>query len=459
MPENNIQMLSVISFSATGGAMARFVKEKMHGMQIRLYGKYSTDAGAGPETPLLAGKTNTGEDPSTNTGEEPSTDAGRLPSTDAGTSPDQDEIPVTCSIAVWAGERMKERDAILFIGAAGIAVRSIAPHIKNKLVDSPVLVMDELGKHIIPLLSGHVGGANELALLIAEAVGAEPVITTATDLHDRFAVDVFAKKHFLRIGNKNGIAPISSKVLRGGKLTMAVEDGCLSEEVLRSLPEGISAVRFSPGETETGFSGDISGAATGENGATADLSGAATGENAVGPAFEGRDAVDILISDRDFPAFRTIWLAPKPYIIGIGCRKEKDAETIETFVNGILAEHKISHAEIRAVASIDIKKEEPGILAFCRKYRLPFITFPAEELLAASGEYEESAFVKKTVGVGNVCERAAACAAAQITRDVSGQNAERRTARESTSETTEAPHFVVRKMRGDGVTCSIARWK
>ena len=253
---------------------------------------------------------------------------------------------------------------------------------------------------------------------------------------------------------------------------MAVEDGCLSEEVLRSLPEGISAVRFSPGETETGFSGDISGAATGENGAAADLSGAATGKNAVGPVFEGRDAVDILISDHDLPAFRTIWLAPKPYIIGIGCRKEKDAETIEAFVNGILAEHKITHAEIRAVASIDIKKEEPGILAFCRKYRLPFITFPAEELLAAPGEYEESAFVKKTVGVGNVCERAAACAAAQITRDVSGQSAERGitqestgqnaehgTARESTGETTEAPHFVVRKMRGDGVTCSIARWK
>ena len=76
---------------------------------------------------------------------------------------------------------------------------------QDKLTDSPVLVMDEKGKHIIPLLSGHIGGANELACRLAEATGAEPVVTTATDVNHIFAVDGFA----LKTGMASGIFPIS----------------------------------------------------------------------------------------------------------------------------------------------------------------------------------------------------------------------------------------------------------
>ncbi|MGN0326196.1 MAG: hypothetical protein ACI4DW_07780, partial [Lachnospiraceae bacterium] len=89
---------------------------------------------------------------------------------------------VTQSIGEWAKEQFEERNALLFIGACGIAVRAIAPYITDKLHDSPVLVMDEKGQYVIPILSGHVGGANELAVTLAEKIGAKPVITTATDI-------------------------------------------------------------------------------------------------------------------------------------------------------------------------------------------------------------------------------------------------------------------------------------
>ena len=117
------------------------------------------------------------------------------------------------SICEWAGEQMEEKNILLFIGACGIAVRAIAPHLTDKLHDSPVLVMDEEGKYVIPILSGHVGGANEIARLLADRMQAKAVITTATDVNGSFAVDLFAKKNALSIENKNGIASISSKIL------------------------------------------------------------------------------------------------------------------------------------------------------------------------------------------------------------------------------------------------------
>ena len=92
----------------------------------------------------------------------------------------------------WVGEGWG-KDTYLFIGAAGIAVRSIAPRVKDKFTDSPVLVMDEKGGYIIPLLSSHLGGAGETARIISALTGAVPVVTTATDLNRKFAVDLFCE--------------------------------------------------------------------------------------------------------------------------------------------------------------------------------------------------------------------------------------------------------------------------
>lgn len=85
-----------------------------------------------------------------------------------------------------------EYDGIIFICACGIAVRMIAPHVVSKLSDPAVVVIDESGKFAISLLSGHIGKANALTEKVAEIIGAEPVITTATDVGGKFSPDSFA---------------------------------------------------------------------------------------------------------------------------------------------------------------------------------------------------------------------------------------------------------------------------
>lgn len=110
--------------------------------------------------------------------------------------------------------------AIVFIGATGIAVRLIAPFVEDKTTDPAVMVLDEKGQYVIPILSGHIGGANELSARIASGMGSIPVITTATDINDKFAVDIYAKENGLELPEKADIVEISSKVLDGGRVSI-----------------------------------------------------------------------------------------------------------------------------------------------------------------------------------------------------------------------------------------------
>ena len=119
-----------------------------------------------------------------------------------------------------------EADALVFFSATGIAVRCIAPFVQDKFRDPAVLVSDENGKYVISLMSGHAGGANRLSLVLAEALGAQPVITTATDGRNLFAVDVFAVEKGLQISDRTAAKQISARILAGEKLKIFAEDGC-----------------------------------------------------------------------------------------------------------------------------------------------------------------------------------------------------------------------------------------
>lgn len=291
-------------------------------------------------------------------------------------SKNPDTIAVTTSLTEWTGEQMAAHRALVFISACGIAVRAIAPWITDKLHDSPVIVMDEQGQHVIPLLSGHVGGANELALRLSEAIGAIPVVTTATDLQGSFAIDLFAKKNDLWIRNREGIAKVSAKVLAGSEIMMCVRTGHL--ETCENLPDGIRLCEYPPEEP-----------------------------------------VDVLVTEnhsvsdtvaRDLLKAQLI-LHPKKYVLGVGCKKETDSAKLEDYLQSILEQQGISIEEIVALASIDVKKDETCLLKFSEKHRIPFRTYSAQKLQAVPGEFHSSAFVKNTVGVDNVCERAAICAA------------------------------------------------
>ena len=286
------------------------------------------------------------------------------------------------SLGQWAKEQMEKKKALLFIGACGIAVRAIAPYITDKLSDSPVLVMDEKGNYVIPILSGHMGGANELALSIAEKIGAKPVITTATDLNKKFAVDLFAKKNGLFIVNKDGIAKVSSKILAGQDITISIETGHIKEDIL--TPERVHIVPYPPAKKV-----DI----------------VVTSE--VKAYLRHND----ITSARNKEFQTEILLMPKEYVIGMGCRKGKETEKIENFIVRTIKETDILPAQILALCSIDLKSKEQGLLAWSRKENIPFITYSAEELQKVEGEFQKSAFVKDKVGVDNVCERAALKAA------------------------------------------------
>ena len=268
------------------------------------------------------------------------------------------------TVGDWAKEQMQKKNALLFIGAWGIAGRAIAPSLTDKLHDVPVLVMDEKGRYVIPLLSGHVGGANELADYLAGKTGAEPVITTATDINKKFAVDLFAKRNALFIENKNGIAKVSSKVLAGEAISISIEPG--HGEGKSCLPSGLRLAAYPP----EGF-------------------------------------VDVLITSKEDQYNTSLVLRPREYVIGLGCKKGKSIEEINAFVTKKMEELGITAARVYAVASISLKSEEQGIVSWCDKEGIPFLTYTAEELQEVKGSFTGSSFVMEKTGVDNVCERAA----------------------------------------------------
>ena len=118
----------------------------------------------------------------------------------------------------WTKRQFQQADGLIFVGAAGIAVRACAPFVQDKTKDPAVIVIDETGRYAVSLLSGHLGGANELALRAASIIGAEPVITTATDRNGLLAPDVFAKENGLEIEDMGLAREAAAALLRGEHL-------------------------------------------------------------------------------------------------------------------------------------------------------------------------------------------------------------------------------------------------
>ncbi|MCR5847584.1 MAG: cobalt-precorrin 5A hydrolase [Lachnospiraceae bacterium] len=284
---------------------------------------------------------------------------------------DDDIIFINESVYEWSEKRFKEKIPVVFIGAMGIAVRAIAPSIKSKLEDIPVIVIDEKAEYVIPVLSGHVGGANDIAGKIAEALNARAVITTATDVNKRFSVDVFAVKNNLHIVNKDGIAKVSSKILNGQTINIFIKKENIKKFVVSEYVNVITDREW--------------------KNINADLS----------------QKADVLITEEYEDLGQSLTLIPRNLVLGIGCKKGKSFDEIEAFVREVFEREGLDLNRIGLIASVDIKKEEDGIVKFSEKYKIPFVTFTSEELSELEGDFEESDFVMENVGVGNVCERSA----------------------------------------------------
>ena len=300
------------------------------------------------------------------------------------------------SLQVWTAQRMAEGDALLFIGACGIAVRAIAPNLTDKLHDVPVLVMDEEGQYVIPILSGHVGGANELARELADLMDACPVITTATDVQKKFAVDLFAKRNHLEIMNKDGIAKVSAKALAGEPLTIAIR----AKNIECYHPKFCEVCEEDFTEAENQLLREAS-----MHKQDQEVCGVEPPLRLV--PYVKDQPVDIVVSEMQDNKNALIWLRPRRYVVGMGCRKNKASEELLAFYQETLEQAMVEPGEVYALASIDKKKDEPGLLAISERMRIPFFTYTAEELNRVGACVHSSEFVKAQVGVDNVCERAA----------------------------------------------------
>lgn len=289
------------------------------------------------------------------------------------------------------GEYFSRVDAIVFICAAGIAVRSIAPWLVHKAKDPAVLVMDESGAFCISLLSGHWGGGNELAEKLARMTGALPVITTATDREKKFAVDVFARKNGLILTDWKLAKKISARILGGEKI---------------GFYSALPAENPAPKELV------LSGGMPKDGGQTGEHRGSGAQEERA--ERDNRQELGIAVSVLKSDGLRfesTLQLVPKAVVAGVGCKRGTPREKIGAAVSRCLAQADICPEALCAVASIDLKKDEEGLRAWCLEKRLPFLTYPAEALKSVEGDFSESVFVEAVTGVSNVCERSAAAAA------------------------------------------------
>ncbi len=269
-----------------------------------------------------------------------------------------DNINIVNGIANTTSDIWHNYDGLIFIMATGIVVRSIAPLIANKQTDPAIVVIDEAGKHAISLLSGHLGGANKLAVEIATITGGEAVITTASDTLGFTPIDLWAKYNNLTLG-RGSFTALSAKLVNHGCLT-------LWSDLAGDLPP-----EFIP---------------------------------ATNP-----DKVDLIISNRLYPQCENL-LYPKNLIVGIGCNRGVSVAEIRISLAEICRNKGLNRQAVAAMASLDLKSDEEGLLEFCKEDNLAITFYTASQLNTICPS--RSAVVFKATGAYGVCEPAALLRAA-----------------------------------------------
>ncbi len=260
--------------------------------------------------------------------------------------------------------RFTQYSGHIFIFSTGIAVRLIAPLLKSKLLDPAVVVVDDNGNHVISLISGHIGGANALAKKIADIIHAQPVITTATDTNCLPAIDLIAKKKGLYIETPRHIKRINMAFLTGKPIDLYDPMGLVSEE----------------------------------------LTGVCLSKSPV----KDIDTEKIYCSHEIKPVSRgTMILRPCRLSVGIGCNRGTGVKAIYDFLTHVFKEGGLSKHSIDRLSTIDIKKDENGLLALAKKMKLPMDFHSRERLNSIASIETPSEMVEKHIGVRSVSEASA----------------------------------------------------
>lgn len=269
-------------------------------------------------------------------------------------------------------------DGLVCIMASGIVVRLLAPHLCGKERDAAVVVCDEKGEFAVSLLSGHLGGANELAGEVAEILGGQGVITTATDVNRLPAFDEVARR------NNMAVEPLER---------IKLLNGLLLEERPIALVDADGAVAAAYSDTP-----------------------AVSVARSFATALQQQTDGYVFVSNRYLRQLETqpnlLALRPRNLAVGIGCNRGTSAAEIESVVCQTLQHAFLAFASIGVLASIDAKQDEAGLLEFAENHRLPLQFYSAGQLNATDTPTPASAYVQQAVGAKGVCEPAALLASA-----------------------------------------------
>lgn len=287
------------------------------------------------------------------------------------------EISISLPTGKWIEDITGRYKKLVLVMAVGIAVRLIAPCVKNKRTDAGVAVIDDSGRFVISLLSGHLGGANELAVKIASLIGAQPVITTASDTRGFVSLDVLAQKFGWKLESDHDLTRVSAALINDEAVALFQDAGDASWS-----------------------SGDLSP----EFRVFEDLG--ALKDSSLKAAII---ITDRLVKKRDL-RMPSVVFHPPSLVVGIGCNRGTACDVIDKAVSDIFSKNGLSLQSIRSLATSDLKNNEPGLLEFARKYDLPVDYFDKEKLTATRFPSEPSAAALKHVGLPSVCEAAAVLA-------------------------------------------------
>ena len=384
---------------------------------------------------------------------------------------------LTVSLSDWVETQFVSCDLLVFVGACGIAVRKIAPFIKDKKSDPAVLVVDDMGGNVISLLSGHIGNANAWTCLVADRIGANPVITTASDCHGKIAIDMFAVNNGLVITDFTLAKDIESALLDGEKIRLIIDEDC-AVKLAGDVPEEFinieNEISENSRETDNSCKNILDKVETEKEEEKPDKIGitkekdkaekaasvkekdkAEKSETVKNKEKTEKDEIEKdkykpekseirkIIFKEENEANRTVstksminqianetnkftirigikdsysdlheendelMLVPRNIVLGVGCRRGKEKQEIVNMIRKFLRLNNISEKAIFTIASIDLKKDEEGLILAAEEFNAKTRFFSADELGKVESVSESSEFVKKITGVDNVCERAA----------------------------------------------------
>ncbi len=287
----------------------------------------------------------------------------------AGQAGDQPGRPFS-SLTRAVAEHFPAFSGHVFVMSAGIAVRVIAPWIRSKTTDPAVVVLDDLGLNCISLLSGHLGGANALTGCISRISGARPIITTATDIRGLPAIDSLAGDKGLLIENPAQIKRVNTAILAGHEIRIHDPYALLTPD-LRKAGLRIGTDKGDPGPL-------------------------------------------IAVDDRLIPVpEETLVLRPRSLAAGIGCNRGTGRKEILEVLTRVCQDFKLARASLSCLASIDLKNDEPGLLAAAGELGLDISFSSKTELSEVTGIKTPSKKVEQWIGVASICEAAAILAAGQ----------------------------------------------